>query len=102
MALRGNSGTAMIRFGTLNLASRFWSCGNHAALIKLRMAGLEHHNRCHPFSHIRMGNADDRRFHHLRQSVDLQFNFLGVHVEPAADDQILAAAGNRQIPLPVK
>ena len=65
-------------------------------LIDKLLAGADDHGG-HPLAQIGVGDADHRALDDPGQAVDLAFHFLGVDVEAAADDEVLAAAQDMDI-----
>src|SRR5690606_24694755 len=54
-------------------------------------------HRDHSFAEIGIGNADHGRFEHAGQVVDDAFDFLRIHIQAAADDQVLGAADDGDV-----
>ena len=55
----------------------------------------------HALSEVAMGHADDRRLDDAVDVVDLGLDLLGIHVEPARDDEVLAATDDLEVPVVV-
>ena len=55
----------------------------------------------HAFTKVGMRRADDRGFADSGQRVEEQFNFLGIDIVPARDNQILAAPNDLNLAIPV-
>src|SRR5579863_6377396 len=60
-----------------------------------------HNTGGHAFAEVAMRQANYRRLDHTRQFIDQTFDFLGIDIEAATDDQVLVAPQNMDITLVV-
>ena len=95
MAFRGRSSTNITRFGSLNFASRPSRAASTAASSSALSFATT--TAVTPSPKSACGRPITARFDHAGDGVDLALDLLRVDVEAAGDDEVLAAADDRDV-----